>query len=821
MITKRHFIALLFAAAIAGAYSFMPADGPIDKLAKQLANWLSIHPIEKVYLQFDKPNYAAGDDIWFKAYVVEGAENKPSIISGAVNVDLVDSKGRTTIAVKLPLKDGTAAGDFALPDTLRGGSYFIRAYTNYMRNAGPEYYFSQSITVVNSPISNNNKKSTSPQSAAVPSADAKPDLQFFPEGGELVAGLKSDVAFKCVGANGFGLDVQGVLLDGSGQQVLNFNSSHLGMGKFSFAPAEGKTYSARITTADGASFTYPLPIAKSAGYILHIPDATADNIEVQLKANSIALQSGINKTLYLIAQGGGQIYYSSSLAVNANGVSVSIPNSKFPTGIVQFTVFTEAGEPLLERLAFIKHPDKLALGISQVQNSAVRQKVTIGLDAKSEGAPVAGNFSVAVIDESTMPVNPDNENHIMASLLLKSELNGFIEDPAYYFERNTPKALAHLDLLMLTQGYRRFSWKQLNAGNYGRDVYKAEQALSISGTITTPAGKPVPNGKVQVINIDNATYTLDTLTDANGHFAFTNLDFDDSIRFIVQARTANNKKDVKILLDSVPPETIFIKASLPELSIDKREDLAVYTRASRLLYQAQRQAGVGNHIIPLAEVIIREKRIALKHSANLNGPGNADQVLLARDLMNFACPNFADCLQGRLLGVTFRNGRPYSNRGFGPMQVIIDGIYVGSDYLNSVNYNDVAAVEVLRNASTLGVYGGRAANGVILITTKRGDEPDNSYDGPIAGRGIKPFYPKGYYKAREFYSPRYDDPKVVKTLADLRTTIYWNPTVKTGADGKTSFEYFNAGSPGTYRIIVEGIDANGNPGRAVYRYKVQ
>jgi TonB-dependent SusC/RagA subfamily outer membrane receptor len=173
----------------------------------------------------------------------------------------------------------------------------------------------------------------------------------------------------------------------------------------------------------------------------------------------------------------------------------------------------------------------------------------------------------------------------------------------------------------------------------------------------------------------------------------------------------------------------------------------------------QRRYGVGNHVISLREVVIREKKVALKHSANLNGAGNADQVLLAKDLRNYGCANLSDCLQGRLLGVVFNNGIPYTTRGYRPMQLIVDGVYVEGSFLNSINYNDVAAIEVLRNGANTSIYGGRGGNGVILITTKHGDDNDNAYNGPIAGRGIKPYYPKGYFKARTFYSPQYDSAK--------------------------------------------------------------
>ena len=84
------------------------------------------------------------------------------------------------------------------------------------------------------------------------------------------------------------------------------------------------------------------------------------------------------------------------------------------------------------------------------------------------------------------------------------------------------------------------------------------------------------------------------------------------------------------------------------------------------------------------------------------------------------------------------------------------------------------------------------------------------------------FYsPKGYYRARTFYSPQYDDPKTNRSIADLRSTIFWKPNIVTDKAGHASFEYYNGGEKGTYRITIEGIDIDGNLGRKIYRYKVE
>ncbi|TSD63820.1 TonB-dependent receptor [Inquilinus sp. KBS0705] len=816
MFFKRIFFGLIIAACAATAFGFTAYEDVIEKITRQLTNWATQKPVEKVYLQLDKPYYAAGDDIWFKAYVTHGSNNQLAPDSGVLNVELIDAKDAIKQRLKLAVKNGVANGDFALPDTLQQGNYRIRAYTNYMRNAGSEYFFDKTLSIINAIRGNGAIANNVAGAANAVSAAQKADVQFFPEGGSLVNGVPTKIAFKAVAPNGLGLDFTGIVTDSKGLQVASFASTHLGMGVFNFTPVTGNTYQARITLPDGSSSTVVLPNASDKGYVLNI-STDAQNILVKIAADRLTTNEDANRQVVLVAQSGGKIYYTAKTKLG----TVSIPKAKFPAGIMQFTLFTAGGKPLNERLVFARDADVLNLTITTDQQTyAPRQRVKIGLDAKSNnGSAVAGNFSVAVIDETKVPVNEANENNILAGLLLSSDIKGYIEQPAYYFNNASDKTRADLDVLMLTQGYHRFEWRDVLNDKIAADAYEPENALTVMGTVSTPSGKPVPNGKVKLINFDDINYSYETVTDADGKFAFGNLSFADSVRFIVQATNAKNKRDVVINLDSIAPANTAANKNRADFEITTADAPAEYAQSSKALYSEQLRYGVGNHVLSLREVIIREKKQALKYSSNLNGAGNADQVLLARDLRNMACIYLSDCLQGRLVGVIFRNGVPYSTRSFRPMQVIIDGVYVESSYLNNINFYDVQAIEVLRGIGTAAIYGGRASNGVIIVTTKRGGE--NEYDGPITGRGIKAYYPKGYLKARAFYSPQYDKSGVNKQLADLRTTIYWNPNVITRDDGKASFEYFNAGSPGTYRVVVEGIDANGNPGRKVFRYQVR
>ncbi|HUZ59314.1 MAG TPA: TonB-dependent receptor plug domain-containing protein, partial [Hanamia sp.] len=160
-----------------------------------------------------------------------------------------------------------------------------------------------------------------------------------------------------------------------------------------------------------------------------------------------------------------------------------------------------------------------------------------------------------------------------------------------------------------------------------------------------------------------------------------------------------------------------------------------------------------------------------------------------------------------------------------PMIVVIDGIEMNrmssSGQPLPVNVDEIPSsqvetIEVLRSGSA-GIYGLGSGNGVLIITTKEGGEDPED----IVSVGILPIAPMGFYKAREFYSPKYDHTNENSNQPDLRSTIYWNPEIKTGKDGNASFDYYNADGTGTYKVTIEGIDDNGNIGRLVYRYKVE
>ncbi|MEO6981274.1 MAG: hypothetical protein ABI113_22965, partial [Mucilaginibacter sp.] len=249
--------------------------GPDDKLK----NYKSTHITEQAYLHFDKPYYAAGDTMYFKAYVTVGERHELSALSGVLHIDLVNTQNKVDQSLLLKISGGVCWGDFALPDSLPKGEYRVRAYTKWMLNDGDGAVYKQTVPVGSA------LQTKVPESGARQPVTGKPELQFFPEGGALISGVKSKIAFKAIGFNGLGLDVKGTITDNNGNTVTTFASTHLGMGYIDITPEAGKIYKANVTFADGSQNTIDVPLPLQQGITLAVDNDSLQKATVFVNMN--------------------------------------------------------------------------------------------------------------------------------------------------------------------------------------------------------------------------------------------------------------------------------------------------------------------------------------------------------------------------------------------------------------------------------------------------------------------------------------------------------------------------------------------------------
>jgi len=830
---KLLFVLLIFTSLCVKAQentSTNPAISKLQTIAASLDSFRRKVPVEKVHLHFDKPYYSLGDTIWIKAYVVIQS-NELSALSQILHADLIDDKDSVRVSLHLPLTNGFGWGSIVLDDTLlQAGNYHIRAYTNIMRNLGETYFFNKAVMIGNAmppksiAQSSPSKKAVTPknieQPAPVNDDPAAITVQFFPEGGDLVNNITSKVGFKAVGANGLSREISGYIADKDNKQVATFQSEHAGMGAFMLQPAADNTYTAVIKLAGGAEKRIELPKAAQQGLALSVTQSD-DNIIVNIQASNSLLNTG---DVSLVAQANNIVQYTGEKSLTTNSITTVIPKNRFPEGITQFTLFGPDYQPVAERLVFIHDLDN-HLKINLVQDKpgyAKRDKAHFDIQVTDRGGkPIVGTFSMAVTDEGKVPYQEANETTIFSNLLLTSDLKGYVEQPNYYFTDNNSDKDRQLDNLVLTQGWRKFIWKDIMGRSFPTLAFHAEEGFGLNGRIVTDKKKPTPvvGGRVSLLINIGGGIILDTTTNAQGRFSFNKFPFRKGTTFNVMATDAKGKKNVKVELDEPTPQAVTLK-NLP-LDQSENKDFSTYLENSRQRFDELDKNGLLRSIT-LKEVVIKEKitpetikEVAVKNSENLAGAGMADQVLTFIDLLGCQS-SLHDCLVGRVI----------TRFGLDALYVVVDGI--GGREISSVVSSDVSSVEVLRGGGAAALYGMHGSNGVLIITTKRGDVDYTAYEtehrtpGYNKPEGLPSYsFKVGYDLRKQFYEPDYANPKTNTQIPDLRTTIFWKPNVNTDETGKAAADFFNADGTGNYKVIIEGLDLYGRLGRQVFHYTVK
>ncbi len=623
------------------------------------------------------------------------------------------------------------------------------------------------------------------------------DVQFLPEGGDLVNGIENTVAFKAIDKDGYGTDINGYIKDEKGVTVCTFKSTHAGMGKFTFIPESGTSYYAYLKSKDGDEISYPFPSANANAYQLSV--IKRNNYELTVR---VALGDSLykkNKTSYLIATSHSGVFFTSR---GTDLYETDIPLKKFPEGIAQLTLFNDGMQPVSERLVYIHHPKSKVILTANKTNYGKREKVTLQLKTKDlAGKPLKGMYSIAVTDDNVIKHNENDEN-IKTHLLLSPYLKGYIEEPGYYFKNEDTATLENLDLVMLTHGWARFNWNDIES-NAVINSKEKDSSLSITGKLTNNKNAAVSHYIVSLISqSDNAFIGIDT-TNEQGEFHFAGIDYTDSTSFFIQIKNRKGiNEDVNVSIEPL---------HFPSAKIDKTFGPAVADDAlqqginfyMRFMYDPSKDM---EKIRVLKEVIVTRTN----RKVNFDDPRRVSPVsyIITSDVIErykwdpksgmFGLMHFVP-------GATFADDH-INFFGPGGISKPTDPLYIVDGVRGAAfdpTLHDIDFIEVLRGAEGA-IYGVNGGGGVILINTKRGKAST------FVQKGIKPLHLPGYHVEKDFYSPKYetDESKLAKPKDD-RTTIYWNGNVVTDSKLPAIISFYTADTPTNYTVTVEGITENG------------
>jgi len=783
---------------------------PDEKIIAGLKKWNEENPQEKVFVQTDKDKYLTGEAIWIKLWCTIDA--KPSFLSKIVYVVLNDDKGNVVEKKMYPLNElASANGVIDVDKNIKSGNYTFCAYTLWMLNY-PQYVFKKTIYIYNTDYKS--KTTNRPQPGF--------ELTFFPEGGNLITGVQGRVAFKAINSSGFPAGVKGTVYSTNGTKVIDFASQHDGMGLFEFQPLENTSYIAKVVFENGKQGEYKLPPVQKEGITLQVNNNSASRLFIVVDRGQLNKQK-FNK-LFVIAQINGNLVYEAGFNLDEGESGASIVKKNLPSGIMQITVFDSTGIPLAERLAFISNYQINEPKLTQQKvNTARRGQNIFSFHIDSVTTPELS----ALITDPSLSMASDFRENIASSILLSTDIKGFINNPGYYFANKENETLENLDILLMTQGWRRFTWKQIKGEENIALKYPVETYMNIKGKVTkTDRSAPVTNGFVALqIKAEDSTSILSNayITD-KGEFIVDSLNF--KTKAVVSYEGTDNKKTqlpVDVTIYPALIDTLKRSAYMPDVNLD-----TLSTAKNSFTNYIDKGISKLDTIYGLLEnVTVKAKRLSPVDSIQKEYVSpffqNSDQTLTIPEnrnyiniwqFLNASVPglNVNPFQPGGVTSVVFSRYEAASLEDSDSRDVkfLLNEIPVATEVIDALNPVDVALIKIYKGATAF-AFGADA--GAISIYTKKGVATGAAYEKKFAR-----FNKIGFSYTREFYNPDYTaHPEYNKTEEDNRVTLYWNPKIKPGKNGDYMIEFYNNDITRNFKLIIQGIDSNG---KLIYKEQI-
>jgi len=636
----------------------------------------------------------------------------------------------------------------------------------------------------------------------MPFPESMIDLQFLPEGGDIIEGFANKVAFRAAYPDGSPAQVKGVLSAGDFEEAFSTNAN--GLGTLSFTPDASKKYTASIYSGED-KVSVDFPQIKNKGLNLTVDNRHPQLLNLLIQAKDYQSIDSNHEAL-LVVHARGRIGYMQKLNMQGGVTGARVNKSQLATGINQVTLFSGEGQPLVERLVYVDFADNVKINIDPIEKQLKeRSRNRIGLSIDTENFE-GGKYSVSITDATNPTV--DAGSNIITYLKVSSELKGRISDQEIF--KNGSIDAEAVDLIMLTHGWRRFDWNKVLEESFKNDSY-IEQGINVMGTISPKfkTKRGLEGGTINVFTKGREDDLLMTEFSDSGKFIIDDLDFQDTATLVVVAQDRKQKKDVNITIDQPASKYEKWQGFQPLL-----HSYVVSPAFKSFLETAdkRRQTNIAYsdpEMVDLDEFVVKTKRLEEEKDGITRMYGQGDRVLKPADVPGAESFNtIFEMIAGRIPGVRVIPSMmdpKITIRGQGSMSVVeplflLDNMQVDKAVINTINPRDVETIEAFTDGASNAIFGSAGAGGVIAVYTKIGGASFSPEEGVLHTK-----YP-GYSTAREFYVPKYDEEPSAKP--DYRSTLYWNPLVEfTGK--KAEIEFFNNDISDKFKVVVQGIDKFG------------
>lgn len=725
-----------------------------DQLAQQLQSVSKNNAADIVYLQTSKNIYETEEDVWFKGYVLDAQDFTPSNRSKTVFVQLIEEKKDSIVwEKKYEIENGFVHGHLFLKSDLPEGTYTVAAYSsNSFSKEQNEFYALKKITVV--------KNITQKKPAYYEEKDSIVHFATFAEGGKLISGIQSRLAFKAVNSKGIPVAVFGTLLEND-IPLLSFKSSHAGMGSFDFIPDESKKYHIELSEPKSISEKkYDIATIESSGKSLHLLSNNKEELSFKISQSEDSKPEKVFLRLQLRG-----VVYSVATGLLKKELVIKIPLNDVPQGIAEVTLFNEEAMPIAKRMVFAKHDQKLKIQTELNKTEfKTRDKANLKIKVTDQnGKAVVAHLGLSVYD--AIYQNKADTKTIQSHYLLSTQLRGNIYNPAYYFNEKNKDRKEALDLLLLTQGWRDYVWNEDNLKTQGSNTAVVFDEINGKVELAKPDKKTViknsnPSAMVLFTSDESKEKEL-MMTDSEGFFIIGPKDL---------KKGEGNNIYIQLMTTKKPKKQIAI--------IDNSFELINSIRKSKTHFYPFADTGKLKPIIispftgrisvnQLKEVVVKAKKPSLAFRDKYIGQMFIKDYVCVHNILN--CNNHPD-----------RKRKPVEGHSYGTV------VFNGTSYITIqkvYNYKTHTKLELLKNYNLL-----------VL---------------------------DGFYGKKVFYEAVYDEVTLQDSTPDYRNTLFWKSDIITDEKGEANIDFFGSDINSLFIGTIEGVSGNGLLGSENFEFKVK
>jgi len=782
-----------------------------DSLAGRFISDLRAGTTEKLMVQTNKNIFAAGEELWFKAYIINSLSHKYFSHSKTLYVDLVNEKDSAIAQLLLNIPSEKTEGFIRLKDSLPEGYYWLRLYTATIQKYDTNAILVSPIYVVNKKFPSTLISSTASIKETRTSTKA-PHLFFYPEGGEIIAGTNASIAIKALDEYDHPVKVEGFINDNIDSSALTWftTDSITGLGKISFFVSKAKNYAANFKW-EKQFIKSPLPQVNHYASQISIKEQTPTTLKLVVSQGDSLYKKG--KQSYLLGINKDSLCFAS---VGVDMYELSIAKSNFPAGISKLLLFNEAQEVVSERTIYISKPKEELLISTDKDNYAPRDKVVLTLyKGDSVLHPNFTALSVSVTDDSV----------VKQAIDLSGMGNTALWEPVKNYD----------ELALLTQPMI-FKGKNYSKESIANKVLIQKANLPVDTLFSNIKGRIINKKKLAVANRIVTLYAnkrfsiFDTdTTNANGEFKFTIPPYLDSVAFTLQvSNLKGNKVDEKIVIDVTSP---FPKFSTP-LSLKRKFTIDNIELVNNLRNTNFKDIYKGTGKEWLQSVFVKSSIKSNTYNTSKR-VSNFSQILTGEAIQKIN-PIDASTAMLMIPGLHLRGSfltlggvTSFTLSAKDEPLLIVDGVMVAGgngpqtdtnegqsmDFpgspvmaeMSKISPDIIDFVEVMKGPEAA-YYGARGGNGVIIINTQRKSNFSSHYE----QYGTLVYYPASYHLAPAYSMPDYSNLDIKKaSFKDNRSTIYWNGHLYTSPNGKAQVEFYTGDVNTNYTISVTGITASG------------